>query len=1009
MSQNNLKAMRTAKANSIARRLRSSGNSLSIIRVMILVIGVSLVPLVYAALLTWSNVDPINRLHQVPAAVVNLDKGNTDPDLDLGDELTDELLDSTSNNNLDWTEMSESRANKALQDGEVYAVLRIPENFSTNVASVGNDDPSTAARAELSITTNDAKNMISGNLAQSILTKVTGTLNEKVSDEYLHNIYAGFNDMHDSLSDAKDGAGQIADGSSDAKDGADKLADGTANAKDGSGQLADGTAAAKDGTAQLADGTANAKDGSGQLVVGLGDLKDGTVTLANGASTLANGTTQLKDATGRAAVGAGDLANGVGRLDSAAGQLYDGASQVNNGAIRLRDGLTDAQGGSAKLAEGLNELNSKTSILPGAVAELKKGSAALADGSELIAERMEDLSNRGPEIVDHLHEVKDKTRGAHDEAVELKKLTVEDVEGTQAYADSLADIQEHWDEMDPEQQKLAIDGLKSGADQIAERSRKINAGVSDLDLKIIVPLDAAAHALDDKVNELPALFDHAAAKSREVADKFARLDEGVGKLDAKSNELVDGINQLATGANTLDDGLGKLSNGAGELTNGTGRLADGTSQLKDGTGTAYAGASTLADGASKLDAASGKLNDGAQRLATGSNDLTTGAGKLHDGAVKLDGGIGKLNDGAVKLHDGSIKLNDGAVKLNDGLGKLNDGAVELGGGLGRLHDGANELHDGLADGVEQVPSYNKSEEDHLASVASQQVDLSKHRLHEVKSYGYGLGPYFMTLSLWIGALAFFLVFPALSGRRVGSNMPAAMVALASYLPSAFVSVLQSVLMVSTVHFLVGIDMMRLGQAFLISFIASLTFMALNQALVACFGPVGRFMSLIFTVLQLASAGATYPIETTPEFFQIISPYLPFTSVVNALRVAIAGGSINFAHLIWVMVAYSAVALVMLLFGIRAKRRVEKIKKKIHDRVESAAQDEAPAGEGAEGAEESDGSSDTEDAAQTDDAEGAEDTEDTEESAVAEEQQDAGEAAESEMPESGEGSAPGEKA
>lgn len=981
MSQNNLKATRTAKANSIARRLRSSGNSLSIIRVMILVIGVSLVPLVYAALLTWSNVDPINRLHQVPAAVVNLDKGNTDPDLDLGDELTDELLDSTSNNNLDWTEMSESRANKALQDGEVYAVLRIPENFSTNVASVGNDDPSTAARAELSITTNDAKNMISGNLAQSILTKVTGTLNEKVSDEYLHNIYAGFNDMHDSLSDAKDGAGQIADGSSDAKDGADKLA----------------------------DGTANAKDGSGQLVVGLGDLKDGTVTLANGASTLANGTTQLKDATGRAAVGAGDLANGVGRLDSAAGQLSDGASQVNNGAIRLRDGLTDAQGGSAKLAEGLNELNSKTSILPGAVAELKKGSAALADGSELIAERMEDLSDRGPEIVDDLHKVKDKTRGAHDEAVELKKLTVEDVEGTEDYAESLADIQAHWDEMSPEQQKQTIDGLKDGADQIAERSRKINAGVSDLDLKIIVPLDAAAHALDDKVNELPALFDHAAAKSREVADKFKRLDDGVRELDAKSTQLVDGINQLATGANSLNSGLGQLSDGAGELSNGTGRLADGTSQLKDGTGTAYAGASTLADGASQLDAASGKLNDGAQRLASGTSDLTDGAGKLQDGAVKLDGGIAKLNDGAVRLQDGAIKLNDGAVKLNGGLGDLNDGAHKLGGGLGELKDGANELHDGLADGVEQVPNYSSSEEDHLASVASQQVDLSKHRLHEVESYGYGLGPYFMTLSLWIGALAFFLVFPALSGRRVGSNMPAAMVALASYLPSAFVSVLQSVLMVSTVHFLVGIDMERLGQAFLISFIASLTFMALNQALVACFGPVGRFMSLIFTVLQLASAGATYPIETTPKFFQIISPYLPFTSVVNALRVAIAGGSINFAHVIWVMVAYSAIALVMLLFGIRAKRRVEKIKKKIHDRVESAAHEEAPAGEGAEGAEESDGSSNTEDAPQPDDAESAEDTEDTEESADAEEQQDAGEAADSETPESGEGSAPGEKA
>lgn len=981
MSQNNLKAMRTAKANSIARRLRSSGNSLSIIRVMILVIGVSLVPLVYAALLTWSNVDPINRLHQVPAAVVNLDKGNTDPDLDLGDELTDELLDSTSNNNLDWTEMSESRANQALEDGEVYAVLTIPENFSTNVASVGNDDPSTAVKAQLSITTNDAKNMISGNLAQSILTKVTDTLNEKVSDEYLHNIYAGFNDMHDSLSDAEDGAGQLADGSSDAKDGADKLADGTTNAKDGAGQLA--------------DGTATAKDGSGKLVVGLGDLKDGAVKLSDGASTLANGTTQLKDATGRAASGAGDLANGVGRLDSAASQLNDGATQVNDGALRLRDGLTDAQDGSAKIAAGLNELNSKTAILPDAVAELKKGSAALADGSELIADRLDDLDARGPEIVEDLHDLKNKTRGAHDEAVQLKQLTTEDVEGTEAYAESLADIQAHWDEMSPEQQKQTIDGLKDGADQIAERSRKINAGVSDLDLKIIVPLDLAAHAVDKKVDELPALLDRAAEKSREIADKFKRLDDGVRELDAKSTQLVDGINQLATGANSLNSGLGQLSDGAGELSNGTGRLADGTSQLKDGTGTAYAGASTLADGAKKLDAASGKLNDGAQRLATGTGDLSNGASKLKDGAIQLDGGLGKLNDGA--------------VKLDDGIGQLNDGAHKLGGGLGELKDGANELHDGLADGVEQVPNYSTSEKDHLASVASQQVDLSKHRLHEVESYGYGLGPYFMTLSLWIGALAFFLVFPALSGRRVGSNMPAAMVALASYLPGALVSVLQSVLMVSTVHFLVGIDMMRLGQAFLISFIASLTFMALNQALVACFGPVGRFMSLIFTVLQLASAGATYPIETTPKFFQIISPYLPFTSVVNALRVAIAGGSINFAHLIWIMVAYSAVAFVMLLFGIRAKRRVEKIKKKLHDRVENAAQDEASTGEGAEGAEESDGSSDTEDAPQPGDAEGAEDTEDTEESAVAEEQQDAGEAAESETPESGEGSAPGEKA
>ena len=83
---------------------------------------------------------------------------------------------------------------------------------------------------------------------------------------------------------------------------------------------------------------------------------------------------------------------------------------------------------------------------------------------------------------------------------------------------------------------------------------------------------------------------------------------------------------------------------------------------------------------------------------------------------------------------------------------------------------------------------------------------------------------------------------------------------------------------------------------------------------------------------------------------MISPYLPFTSVVNALRVAIAGGDINFAHVIWVMVAYAAVAAVMLVLGVRAKRRVEKLKEKIHDRVESAEREDGSATETAEGSE-----------------------------------------------------------
>ena len=46
------------------------------------------------------------------------------------------------------------------------------------------------------------------------------------------------------------------------------------------------------------------------------------------------------------------------------------------------------------------------------------------------------------------------------------------------------------------------------------------------------------------------------------------------------------------------------------------------------------------------------------------------------------------------------------------------------------------------------------------------------------------------------------------------------------------------------------------------------------------------------VFQLASAGATYPIQTTPDLFQTVHSWLPFTYAVGAFRSLIAGGSIG---------------------------------------------------------------------------------------------------------------------
>ena len=67
------------------------------------------------------------------------------------------------------------------------------------------------------------------------------------------------------------------------------------------------------------------------------------------------------------------------------------------------------------------------------------------------------------------------------------------------------------------------------------------------------------------------------------------------------------------------------------------------------------------------------------------------------------------------------------------------------------------------------------------------------------------------------------------------------------------------------------------------------FAAIMQLLGVAFGPAGRILALALLMLQLTSSGGTYPVQTTPRFFQVLHPWLPMTYVVDGLRHLIDGG------------------------------------------------------------------------------------------------------------------------
>src|SRR5699024_6697150 len=177
-------------------------------------------------------------------------------------------------------------------------------------------------------------------------------------------------------------------------------------------------------------------------------------------------------------------------------------------------------------------------------------------------------------------------------------------------------------------------------------------------------------------------------------------------------------------------------------------------------------------------------------LAGGVTRYTDGVGTARSGAQELAAGTGELQGGASQLADGATDAESGARQLADGSGDLADGARELSSGAGQVDDGAQqladgaaELHDGLEDSKDDVPSYTDDESDELAGVASEPVQMSFERQHDLGRFGEGLAPLFLAISLWVGGMAIFLMMPPFSEQAAARGTGAVRLLAGGLLPA----------------------------------------------------------------------------------------------------------------------------------------------------------------------------------------------------------------------------------
>lgn len=479
---------------------------------------------------------------------------------------------------------------------------------------------------------------------------------------------------------------------------------------------------------------------------------------------------------------------------------------------------------SATLSDGTRQLASGIDGLSSGAGKLADGLDQLGDGSKQLATGTKGISTGTAGLASGLDKLADGTKSLPAGARKLASGTEKAADGSDQLADGTAGL---------------AGGLKTYQSALRKQAARTAASV---------PAPGGGGQPTCPVTE-PALTPEQCATVLQTIGAVATQAGQQAGAYAGAQGAAQALRGAAAGLSTNDPSTGQsLIGGATAVATGQAQTAKGLHQLADGT-------DQLADGLSPL-------AKGIRASATGAGTLATGASQLSDATSQLATGTQQSAKGAAQLADGTDQLSTAA---------------------GKLADGSEKLSDGLAKGAKAVPTYDKTTREKLSTVVTTPVS-SKAPTSAFSNVT--TTTFLAVLALWIGALASYLVLRAVSSRVLSSMRSSWRLALAGLLPGLVIGVVQALALAVVLQLLLHLPAGRAVALGAFALLTAVTFVALNHALVAWFGGVGRFLSVALVVVGAAGAVTS----AVPASFDTLRPYLPLTPALDGFRAIAASGT-----------------------------------------------------------------------------------------------------------------------
>ena len=451
---------------------------------------------------------------------------------------------------------------------------------------------------------------------------------------------------------------------------------------------------------------------------------------------------------------------------------------------------------------------------------------------------------------------------------------------------------------------------------LSEALDQSSAGFAAVPAAIDAAFDSADSLAADSASELHDRASAADAIAADFRDLASRIEQLASVLPAEMAQ--DAYNLAAHMADiaTLEEGVrDSLNNAAAGIESDAGSSQETRAQVK-----AYA-----EQAAADIEAAKAEYESNLKpALSSLSETLGNATQTLSNTGAKLDEVGGDMTGIAATLTD----------DIGETRTKLSNASEELNAAAKRIDALGADIRKALATGdAAELRKVIGSDPAALATALSAPVQIERIAEYPVENFGSAMSPLYTTLALWIGTLLMMVTLRLLPSERTLrelDNPTLAQLFCGRFGIVAVVSLLQSTVLALGNLLFLGVQANHPLLYMLCFWVSGLVFAFIIYTLVATFGNLGKALCVILLIVQVSGGGGSFPLQLLPAPIQAISPFLPITHVVNAMRAAMFG---LYQADFWVEMGIVVLfALPLVLLGLVLRRpileHVEKFVKKV---------------------------------------------------------------------------------